>query len=125
MLARSIGCGVAAAGGAVMVSDAPCASAIAWLGRHYGLPLSLFVQQDGDAAEVRLFGPRGIPLHRAEQRKLEGALLRGEGARVPAVRVGAFETVAGVRPGSTGEAAHPVPGFPHPHRSGGAGRTGE
>ena len=105
MLARSIGCGVAAAGGAVMVSDAPCASAIAWLGRHYGLPLSLFVQQDGDAAEVRLFGPRGIPLHRAEQRKLEGALLRGEGARVPAVRVGAFETVAGVRPGYTGEAA--------------------
>ena len=106
MLARALGCGVAAAGGAVMACDAPCPSALSWLGRHYELPLSLFVQQDGDAAEVRLFGPQGLPLHRADQRKLEGALLRGEGTRVPAIRVGAFETVAGVRPGYAAEAAH-------------------
>ncbi len=105
MLGRAIGCGVAAAGGTVLVSDAPCASGAAWLGRYYQLPVSLFVQQDGDSAELRLFGPDGLAIGRGEQRKLEGALLRGEGSRVLAGRVGAFETVAGVRPGYAEEAA--------------------
>lgn len=106
MLARCAGCGVAAAGGTALMSDAPCASAGAWLGRYYKLPVTLFVQQDGDGAELRLFGPDGLPLRRAEQRKIEGALLRGEGSRVAAMRVGWLETVAGVRPGYAADAAH-------------------
>ncbi len=105
MLARAVGSGVAAAGGTVLVSDAPCSSAGAWLGRYYGLPVTLFIQQDGDAAELRLFGSDGLPLSRDRQRRLEGALLRGEGSRVPAGRVGGFETVAGTRPGYASEAA--------------------
>ena len=105
MLGRALGCGVTAAGGRALVSDAPCSSAGAWLGRYYQLPVSVFVQQDGDTAEVRLFGKDGLPIHRSWQRKLEGALLRGEGSRVPAGRVGELETVAGVRSGYAGEAA--------------------
>ncbi len=105
MLIRAIGCGVTAAGGTALISDASCASGVAWLGRYYGLPMTLFVQQDGDQAEIRLFGREGLALERGEQRKIEGALLRGEGSRVPAVRVGKFETVAGVRPGYAAEAA--------------------
>ena len=105
MLVRAIGCGVTAAGGTALISDAPCASAAAWLGRYYTLPMTAFVQQDGDAAEVRLFGRSGLALARGEQRKIEGALLRGEGSRVPAVGIGKWETVAGVRPGYAAEAA--------------------
>ena len=105
MLARAAGCGVTAAGGTALVSDAPCASAGAWLGRYYKLPVTLFIQQDGDWAELRLFGPDGLPLDRPTQRRIEGALLRGEGSRVTATRVGAFETVAGVRPGYSAQCA--------------------
>lgn len=104
MLARAMGCGLTAAGGTALMTDAPCASALAWLGRYYGLSMTAFVQQDGDRAEVRFFGPGGLPLERGEQRKLEGALLRGEGSRVPAVGVGRMETVAGVRQGYAAEA---------------------
>lgn len=105
MLGRALGCGVASAGGTALISDAACASAAAWLGRYDRLPATLFIQQDGDTAELRLFGPQGLGPDRAWQRKLEGALLRRETTRVPAVRVGRFETVAGVRPGYAGEAA--------------------
>ncbi len=105
MLGRALGCGVAAAGGQALVSDAPCPSAAAWLGRYYRLPVSLFVQQDGDIAQVRLFGGDGLSIDRPWQRKLEGALLRGESSRVPAGRVGRLETVAGVRSGYGEDAA--------------------
>jgi len=104
MLGRAAGCGVAAAGGQALVSDAACPSAAGWLGRYYRLPASLFVQQDGDRAQLRLTGPEGLPLDREQRRKLEGALLRGETSRVPAGRVGAFESVTGVRSGYAGEA---------------------
>ncbi len=104
MLARAALSGICAAGGSVLAGDAPCPSAHSWLTRYYQLPVSLFVQQDGDAVRLRLFGPDGLPLDRSAQRKLEGALIRGEGSRVPAVRVGALETVAGVRSGYAREA---------------------
>lgn len=110
MLSRAVSCGVTAAGGMALMSDAPCASAGAWLGRYYGLPVSLFVQQDGDRAEVRPFDSNGLPLSRGEQRKLEGALLRGEGSRVAGARVGGLETVAGVRSSYAAECAGLVRG---------------
>ena len=108
MLARALSCGVTAAGGMALLNDAPCASAGAWLGQYYGLPGSVFIQQDGDRAEVRLFDSQGLPLPRSEQRKLEGALLRGEGSRVSGTRVGGVETVAGVRSSYAAECARQV-----------------
>jgi len=105
LLGRSAACGVTAAGGEAILCDAPCASAGAWLGRFYGLPVTLFVQQDGDTAEVRLFDEKGLPLSRSRQRKLEGALLRGEATRVPASRVGRFQQINGAGPGCAGETA--------------------
>jgi len=105
MLAQAAGCGVAAAGGTALVSDAGCPSAGAWLGRWYALPSSLFVEQDGEHAEIRITGPDGLPLERAAARRLEGALLRGEGRRVAGNRVGHFETVTGVRASYAADAA--------------------
>lgn len=105
LLGRAAACGVTAAGGEAVLCDAPCVSAGAWLGRYYGFPATLFVHQDGDTAEVRLFGEKGLPLARSRQRKLEGALLRGEGSRVPAGRVGRFRQLSGVAMGYAGEIA--------------------
>lgn len=105
MLGRAALCGVTAAGAMALVGDAPCPSAQSWLARRYRLPVSLFIGQDGDSAALRLFGPDGLPLDRSCQRRLEGALLRGEGSRVPAARVGEAETVHGVRTGYVAEAA--------------------
>jgi len=105
MLGRAALCGATAAGAMVLVGDAPCPSAHSWLARRYRLPVSLFIGQDGDAATLRLFSPDGLPLDRTCQRRLEGALLRGEGSRVPATRVGEAETVHGVRSGYVAEAA--------------------
>jgi len=102
LLGRSLSCGVAAAGGSALVHDAPCPSAAAWLGRHAGLPASVFVWQDGDRAQVRLTGPDGLPLSRGRLRKLEGAFARGEAAG--GGRIGRFETIAGVGGGYTGAA---------------------
>ncbi len=105
MLARAASCGVASAGGESLFHDGTCPAAGAWLGRYYRLPVSLFVQMDDDLAELRLFGPDGLPLPREGQRKLEGALLRGETARVPASRMGRAQTITGVRPGYAEETA--------------------
>ncbi len=105
MLGRAALCGVTAAGGMALAGDAPCPSAQSWMARRYRLPVSLFIGQDGDMATLRLFGSDGLPLDRSCQRRLEGALLRGEGSRVPAGRVGETETVHGVRGGYVAEAA--------------------
>ena len=105
MLARAASCGVSTAGGESLFHDGACPAAGAWLGKYYGLPASLFVQVDDDLAELRIFGPDGLPLPRERQRKLEGALLRGETARVPAPRMGSAQTITGVGPGYAEETA--------------------
>lgn len=105
LLARSAACGVAAAGGTPMTADPPSPAGASWLARYYEFPVTLFVRQDGETAELHLFGPDGLPLSRSEQRKLEGALLRGETSRVPAHRIGGSESIVGVPTGYAREAA--------------------
>lgn len=97
MLAQAAGSGAAAAGARVISHDAPCPSAAAWLAESWALPASLFVWQEGEKVVLHLFDRRGLPLSRERQRRLEGALLRGQPGRVPALRVGRWETVSGVR----------------------------
>lgn len=96
MLAQAAGCGASTAGAKVFAHDAPSPSAAAWLAGAWSLPATLFVEQQGERAFLHLFDRRGLPLGRARERKLEGALLRGEQLRVPAHRVGRREVVTGV-----------------------------
>lgn len=96
MLARAAGCGASAAGGRVLVHDGCCPAAGAWLAQRYALPVSLFVEQEGERVFLHLFDHRGLPLGRSRERKLESALLRGEVRRVSAPQVGAWERVTGV-----------------------------
>ena len=105
MLAQAAGSGAAAAGGRVLSHDAPCPSAAAWLAESWGLPVSRFVQQEGERARLYFFDRRGMTLGRARERRLEGARLRSELRRMPAGRVGQWESVTGVRPAYAADAA--------------------
>lgn len=95
MLAQAASCGASAAGAKVLAHDAPSPSAAAWLAGTWSLPASLYVEQDGSRAYLHLFDSRGLSLSRERERKLEGAMLRGEQLRVPAPRIGPQETVTG------------------------------
>ena len=96
MLAQAAGSGAAAAGARVISHDAPGPSAAAWLAEQWALPAVLFVRQEGEKAVLHLFDRRGLPLGRERRRRLEGALLRGQPGRMPALGVGRWETVSGV-----------------------------
>ena len=54
MMARMVGCGAALAGGEVKFYDGSCAACGAWLGRYYGLPMSVFIRQEGAQVAVYL-----------------------------------------------------------------------
>ena len=96
LLARSVACGVAAAGSDVLLHDGQCAAVGAWLGEHYDLPVSLFIEQEGERLFLHFFDRRGLPLGRSRERKLEGALLRGEVRRAHAGQVGLWEHLSGI-----------------------------
>ena len=61
-LARTVGCGVALAGGEVRFHDGTCAACGRWLGGYYGLPATLFVRQKEDKAQVYVLDQHGSPL---------------------------------------------------------------
>ncbi len=96
MLARAAGSGVTAAGGQVLCHDGPTSAVGAWFASRYDLPVALFIEQEGEQAFLHLSGRNGLPLGRARERKLEGALLRGEVRRMPAGRIGRWENLSGV-----------------------------
>lgn len=113
MLARAAGSGMAAAGCRVLCHDAPTPAAGAWLAQRYELPAALFVEQEGERAFLHMAGRGGLPLGRARERKIESALLRGEVRRMPAGKVGQWETVNGTEGTYAADAA----------RAGGRGRS--
>ena len=91
MLARAAASGIAAAGGTALTHDMECAAQAAWLGESHQLPVSLFIEQEGEKVYLHLFDRRGLTLGRARERKLEHALLQGEGPKVSAGQVGSCE----------------------------------
>lgn len=105
MLARAAGSGMAAAGCRVFHHDGPTPAAAAWLTRRQDLPVSLFIEQEGDRVYLHLAGRGGLPLGRARERKIESALLRGEVSRMPAARVGQWELLSGVEAAYSAQAA--------------------
>ena len=105
MLARCAASGAAAAGAEVFLHDGTCPAAGAWAAERYALPASLFVEQVGERLFLHFFDRRGLPLSRSRQRRLEGALLRGEVHRAAAERVGAWEHLSGIPAAMAADAA--------------------
>lgn len=88
MLARAAAAGAAAAGGHTLTHSLATPVQGAWVARIRKLPVSLFVEAQGEKIFLHLFDDRGLPLGRARERKLEHALLQGEARRVHGDQVG-------------------------------------
>jgi len=88
MLARAAAVGVAAAGGDALTHSLPAPVQGAGAAVRFRLPASLFVEESGGTVYLHLFGPDGLPLGRARERKLEHALLQGELRRARSGQVG-------------------------------------
>lgn len=105
LLTRCAAAGAAAAGAEVLLHDGACPAAGAWAAERYALPASLFVEQEGEWIFLHFFDGRGLPLSRSRQRKLEGAVLRGEVRRVPTGQVGPWGRVTGIPAAMAADAA--------------------
>lgn len=91
MLLRSVVSGITAGGGTALYHGMECAAQAAWLGESYQMPVSLFIEQDGERVYLHLFDSWGLPLVRGRERKLEHALLQGGGAGVEGAKIGRCE----------------------------------
>lgn len=103
LLAQAIGCGVCAGGAVAVVHDAPCESTAAWAGRNRGWKASVFVRQEEERIWLRFLDEGGLPIPRAEERRIEGVLLRGELTLASSRRVGQLRHAPGVRSEYLGE----------------------
>ncbi len=93
-LANALLCGIRAAGGAATLHDGGCEGAAVWLAQTGKFPRSVFVRSNGSELYLRCLGENGLPLSRAEERKVEGALLRGEQQYAP--KAGPFQQLQNV-----------------------------
>lgn len=108
MLARALGVGVCAGGGVVLAHDGCCPAAGAWLGEYYGLPASLFVEQEGGQVFLHWFDGDGLPPERERVRQLEQQLNGDGGTRVGASQVGQWERLRAVNTAYAADAARRV-----------------
>jgi mannose-1-phosphate guanylyltransferase/phosphomannomutase len=91
--------GVCSAGGTALLQDSSTPRGAAWLGNFYGLPVSLFLRQEGEKMTLYFFDRHGLPLSRPRQRKLENSLLRGTVRRATAGQIGRREELTGADQG--------------------------
>ena len=92
---RSIACGVVAAGGSAIELDGGFEAVTSYGADLYGLDKSVFVRQTSARLELRVYGQRGLPLRREEERKIEAALSAGEFHRADVNRTGEMLSTLG------------------------------
>ena len=114
MLSRALSAGICAGGGTVLTHDGCCAAASAWLGSYYGLPSSLFVEQEGERVFLHWFDANGLPPTPERISRLERRLRTGECKTVRAGQVGCCERLRAVNTAYIADAARrvakPMPG---------------
>ncbi len=91
MLLRAAASGITAGGGTVLHHDMQCAAQAAWLAESCQLPVSLFIEQDGEKIYLHLFDSGGLPLGRRRERKLEFSMQQGKAPRLNAGSIGSCE----------------------------------
>jgi len=94
MLLRSAVSGVTAAGGQALWHDMECAAQAAWLAESYQLPISLFIEQEGERVFLHLFDSGGLSPVPAQQRRIEHALTHGAVTACGANRVGNCDKIS-------------------------------
>ncbi|MDR0670826.1 MAG: NDP-sugar synthase, partial [Oscillospiraceae bacterium] len=94
--ALALEAGARAAGGHTVVHDAGTPACAAYAAAAHRWPLSLFVWQETERLTLHVFEADGLPLGRAAERMLAGAVQRGETALARADRVGRGRRVTGM-----------------------------
>ena len=105
LAARALACGVSSVGGEVFELDTPFEAAAGYATDLYGLQRTVFVCEQTGKLVLRVYGPRGLPLARAEERKVESALAAGDLKRAVAGQIGTIRTTAGSLAAYTSAAA--------------------
>lgn len=95
-LALAASAGVTVSGAWVIDHDGISPAAASWMTEYYGLPGSLFLEQQDSQLNLYCFGPEGQCFSREKQRKLESALLRRSLRRPPAERMGGRREIASI-----------------------------
>ena len=88
MLVRAAAAGAAAAGADALAHSLTSPVQGAGAAQQLQLPVFLFVEECENTVYLHFFGPDGLPLGRARERKLEHALLQGEVRRTRGDQVG-------------------------------------
>lgn len=86
--------GMTSAGIQVLIHDVPFAAGAAAMPNLLGVPLSVFLDS-GDELSIRMYAGDGRPIPHAWQRRLEGAVARGEYRRVPSISAGRMQPILG------------------------------
>ena len=105
LMVQALACGVCAAGTRAVMTDVPCESAAAWAAAACGWDRMFFVRQEEGLLYLRILGPDGLPLPRSEERKIEGALLRGDRQPAAPERIGPLTAAYGAAARYRSEAA--------------------
>jgi len=132
LAAQSIACGVSAAGGVGVELDGGFEAAMRFGADIYGLKRTVFARRswaDTQQITLQVYGPRGLPLTREQERRVESALFSGEFRRAGGAQIGELISIAGTleayisAAASWGDMGEP-PVFPVEVRgSGGANRV--
>ncbi|MCL2569249.1 MAG: sugar phosphate nucleotidyltransferase [Oscillospiraceae bacterium] len=88
LAARAIACGVSAVGGHTLELDAPFEAAASYAADLYDLPRTVFVREQDGTLHLKVYGPRGLPITRTEERKIESALTAGDLHRAKGKSIG-------------------------------------
>jgi mannose-1-phosphate guanylyltransferase/phosphomannomutase len=78
--ALAVEAGICAGGGRTLLTDALTPGCAAYTGKAYGVPLNIFLRQDGRRLTLYFYDESGLPPDRAEERRLENLVLRGGAA---------------------------------------------
>ena len=91
MLAQAAAGGITASGAVVLHHSLETPAQGAWLAQHYQIPMSLFIEQQGERVFLHFFGRDGLALGRGRERRLEYALHQSGQLPVRAGGVGETE----------------------------------
>jgi len=95
LAARSVACGVSAMGGLALELDCAFEAAASYAADLYGLARTVFIRAKEGMLHLKVYGPRGLPVTREQERRIEAALSSGELRRATGTRTGDMIVAAG------------------------------
>ena len=95
LIARSLACGVIAAGGHAYELEGGFESFVSYATDLYGFDHGVFIRFHDPVLQLKMFGDRGLVLTREEERSIESMLHFGEKTSVKANHIGSFERASG------------------------------